>query len=271
MPGPRPTSRIPRLWTRSKNFAEPCGGNPREARTRLTGRGLVPRRDAGGSKEQAHLSLGQEGVTPSCRPRSTDSIDLPVRCGLPRTWWRRRLRAAGLQLRSHAAPSRRDRNQSRSRSTPFSSLIRLAGMAPRPSTFQATSRSCSSRHTLPNSTAKKIFGNSCGRTGFEPNFQILRRHRRSLLLRLEHTHRPTLDDHVHRAPRLSSRRALNLRIGYNCPSRQSSLRGSHAPNRNRTTVGQHRHQKMCRSPSAGNANSINVLLSLAKCPRNLLL
>src|SRR5262245_21144167 len=52
-------------------------------------------RDAGGPKEQAHLSLGQEGFTPPCRPRSKDPIDLPVRCGLPRTRSRRRPRAAG--------------------------------------------------------------------------------------------------------------------------------------------------------------------------------
>src|SRR5215831_7618431 len=47
----------------------------------------------------------------------------------------------------------------------------------------------------------------------KPDFQILRRYRRSLLLRLEHTHRPTLEDYVHRATRLGSSRSLNLRIG----------------------------------------------------------
>src|SRR5262249_4729023 len=41
-----------------------------------------------------------------------------------------------------------------------------------------------------------------------------RRYRRPLLLRLEHTHRPTLEDYVHRATRLGSSRSLNLRIGY---------------------------------------------------------
>src|SRR6201984_1748973 len=47
----------------------------------------------------------------------------------------------------------------------------------------------------------------------EPNFQILRRHRRSLLLRMEHAHRSAMENHVHRAPRLGRRRSLNLRIG----------------------------------------------------------
>src|SRR6266481_2360873 len=114
--GIRPTSRMLRPWTRSKKLRRACGGNPREACTRHIGRGLVSRRDAGGPKEQAHLSLGQERFTPPCRPRSTDPIDLSVWCGLSRPWSRRRPRAAGLQLRSHAAPSRRDRNQSRPRS-----------------------------------------------------------------------------------------------------------------------------------------------------------
>src|SRR6516225_278812 len=73
-----------RPWTHSKKLCRACGGNPRAARTRHTVRGLVPRRDAGGPKEQAHLSLGQEGFTPPCRPRSKDPIDLPVWCG--REW-----------------------------------------------------------------------------------------------------------------------------------------------------------------------------------------
>src|SRR5262249_52754044 len=46
----------------------------------------------------------------------------------------------------------------------------------------------------------------------KPDFQILRRYRRPLLLRLEHSHRPTLEDYVHRATQLGSSRSLNLRI-----------------------------------------------------------
>jgi hypothetical protein len=45
-------------------------------------------------------------------------IDLSVRCRLPRTRCRRRPHAAGLQLRSHAAPSRRDRNPRSTRHPP---------------------------------------------------------------------------------------------------------------------------------------------------------
>ena len=54
--------------------------------------------------------------------------------------------------------------------------------------------------------------------------QILRRHRRSLLLRMEHPHRSALENHVHRTPRLGCRRSLNLRIGISPRSRPASNR-----------------------------------------------
>ena len=40
--------------------------------------------------------------------------------------------------------------------------------------------------------------------------------RRSLLLRLEHSHRSAVEDHVNRAPRLGLDRSINLRIGIRC-------------------------------------------------------
>jgi hypothetical protein len=52
-----------------------------------------------------------------------------------------------------------------------------------------------------------------GELAVEPCLQVLRRHRRPLLLRLEHAHRPALENHVRRSPRLGSSRSLNLRIG----------------------------------------------------------
>src|SRR5262249_35950255 len=57
----------------------------------------------------------------------------------------------------------------------------------------------------------------------KPDFQILRRYRRPLLLRLEHTHRPALEDYVHRATRLGSSRSLNLRIGIRRQLRRNLL------------------------------------------------
>src|SRR5262249_8428947 len=60
----------------------------------------------------------------------------------------------------------------------------------------------------------------------KPDFQILRRYRRPLLLRLEHTHRPTLEDYVHRATRLGSSRSLNMRIGISGPARPGQIKWS---------------------------------------------
>src|SRR5262249_58878913 len=61
----------------------------------------------------------------------------------------------------------------------------------------------------------------------EPNFQILRRHRRSMLRRLEPPHRSAVENHVHRPPRLGSRRSLNLRIGISRQMGGVRLRDSH--------------------------------------------
>src|SRR6516162_11441090 len=47
----------------------------------------------------------------------------------------------------------------------------------------------------------------------EPRLQILRRHRRSLLLRLEHSYCSAVEDHVNRAPGVGLHRSFNLRIG----------------------------------------------------------
>src|SRR6516162_7889067 len=86
-------------------------------------------------------------------------------------------------------------------------------MAPKPWWFRTTSHSCRCRRAHPNSTARKTSAVHASELVVKPDFQILRRYRQPLLLRLEHTHRPTLEDYVHRATRLGSSRSLNLRIG----------------------------------------------------------
>src|SRR3974390_214475 len=61
---------------RSKKLCHPRGGNPPHARSGYTDRGVVPGRDAGRPKEQADLSLGQNGLTTARRSRSAHAIDL---------------------------------------------------------------------------------------------------------------------------------------------------------------------------------------------------
>jgi hypothetical protein len=62
-------------------------------------------------------------------------------------------------------------------------------------------------------SARKYLAVHAGELAVKPCFQILRRHRRPLLLRLEHPHRPTLENHVHCPPRLGTRRSLIVRVG----------------------------------------------------------
>ena len=64
--------------------------------------------------------------------------------------------------------------------------------------------------------ARKHLAIHAGELAVEPRLQILRRNRRSLLLRLEHPHRSTLENHVHHSPRLGTRRSLIVRIGIRC-------------------------------------------------------
>ena len=101
-----------------------------------------------GQKNKLTYRWARKGSRPRADPRSTHPIDLSVRRGVPRTRNRRCPRAAGLQHRSHAASSRRDRHQGhprrprhshprssrlawRQRSSRFPSNISLLPLPPR--------------------------------------------------------------------------------------------------------------------------------------------
>jgi transposase len=51
-----------------KKLRRTRGGNPRDTRARHTRRSVVPRRDAGGSEEQAHLPLGHKRLASPRHP-----------------------------------------------------------------------------------------------------------------------------------------------------------------------------------------------------------
>src|SRR6516225_3523863 len=63
----------------------------------------------------------------------------------------------------------------------------------------------------------------------KPRLQILRRHRRSLLLRLEHPYCSAVEDHVNRAPGVGLHRSFNLRIGISDVERTAGLAGIGGP------------------------------------------
>ena len=100
--------------------------------------------------------------------------------------------------------------------TQSSSSIRLAGTAPKISNFPPTYRSCRCRRVRRSSTPRKHLAVHATELAVQSHLQILRRYRRSLLLRLEHADRSALENHVHRTPRLGNRRSANLRVGIIC-------------------------------------------------------
>src|SRR5262245_27895592 len=52
----------------------------------------------------------------------------------------------------------------------------------------------------------------------KPHLQILRRYRRPLLLCLEHSDQPTLEDHVHCSARLGNRASFVVRVDISWPA-----------------------------------------------------
>src|SRR6516225_9983718 len=199
---------------RSKKLRRTCGGSPRQACAGHTRRGLVSGRDAGRPEEQAHLPLGQEGLTSPSRSRSAHPINLSVRCGLPGTRNRRCPGSAVLQHQSHAASSGRNRHKGqrrRPRDPPPRSdrLARIEGPRDTQKHIPLAAAAAGARAQQP----RKYLAVHATELAVEPNLQILRRRRRSLLLCMEHAHQSALENHVYRPPRLGSHRSLNLRIG----------------------------------------------------------
>src|SRR5712691_7375108 len=203
-----------RSWRLLKKLPGPPGENPCAARSRHRRRGVVPGRDARGAEEQSHLSLGQDRLTATRRPRPPHSIDLPVRCSLPRAWNRLSPRAAGLQHRSHAASPRRHHNQGqprRSRRSPArSGRLAWRRSSPRAKQHLAPAAAVALARTQ---RPRKHLAVHASELALKPHLQRLRRHRRSLLLCLEHTPRPALENHVRRPPRLGSHASAIVRIG----------------------------------------------------------
>src|SRR5262245_25762861 len=208
-----------------KNFVERVA----EIRAQLapdTGRGLVPRRDAAGPKEPAHLSLGQKGSRPgAAHEQSTQSTYL-IGAGCPE-----RAGVAALVLPACNTQARQlHLDEIAAKITPGAHAILLLDQAEWHSakvlkvSEQYLTLAAPATRTR-TQRPRKYLAIHAAELVVEPNFQILRRHRRSLLLRLEHAHRSAVENHVNRPPR-----SLNLRIGIihrvATPSRQPAALGA---------------------------------------------
>src|SRR5262245_28968443 len=199
--------------TDSKKLSCPLGASPGNAGTGHTDRGVVPGRDAGGAEEQAHLSLGQERFTPAGRLRPAYPIDLSVRRGLSRARHRLRPGAAGLQPRGHAVSSRCDCTPGRAGGTRHSPSRprRLAWCQGAQGAEQYLAHAVAGAR--PNSTRRRTSGSSCGKTGSLTASSNPTTTSSTTVLRLEHSPRSALENHVHRSARLGKRTSVILRIG----------------------------------------------------------
>src|SRR5271169_1210110 len=97
--------------------------------------------------------------------------------------------------------------------TRSSSSIKPAGTAPWNSRSRPTLAPAVAAALTRAQQPRKYLAIHAPELAIEPHLQILRRYRRSLLLRLEHPHRPAMEDHVHRTARLGFNQSVILRIG----------------------------------------------------------
>ena len=191
-----------------KQLRRACGGSPRETCLGHTGRGMDPGRDRVGQTNKLTYRLARKGSRPRASHESTHPVDLSVRRGMPAK------RGAGVALALPAASSRRDRHQGHPpAATPFSFSIKPADMAQKdlrvPSSISLLP--LSPRHAPELNSQENIWQFMRQNRLSNRIFKSFQRHRRSLLLRLEHPDRSVLENHVHRSSRFGRCRSLFVR------------------------------------------------------------
>src|SRR5712672_1876626 len=143
--------------------------------------------------------MGEARHSPERSAGSTNRIDLYLRCHLPETGQGRGSDPALLQYRSDEPAPRGNRQDSRTRS-PRRPPRRSGRMA----SVSKIAHSRQHHHSRPaaeiprTQSGRKHLAVHARQLALEPHLQILRRYRRSLLLRLEYPRRPALENHVHR-------------------------------------------------------------------------
>jgi hypothetical protein len=98
--------------------------------------------------------------------------------------------------------SMRSRPRSAPEHTQSSYSIKPAGMAPNSHGAEQNHVNAAAAARARTQRSRKHLAVHAAELALKSDLQILRRYRRSLLLRVEHPHRSALENHVHRAPRL---------------------------------------------------------------------
>src|ERR1700751_2448535 len=197
MPGAKVQSKI------LKKLPSTFGGNLTRKGSRYRhNRNLVSRRGAYRPEEQDHASVGPARHASTCTPRSADRFHLYLRRGLSKARKGRSPHLARLQHRGHEFASHRDRQDRRAWYS-----CGASGRSSRMALINASRRAIQHRHAAEIARAqpsRKHLAAHARQLAFKPHLQLLRKSRRSLLLRLEQARRSTLADHVHRIARLGT-------------------------------------------------------------------
>src|SRR5665647_487420 len=147
--------------------------------------------------------MGQARLAPERPQGSTDRFDLYFWRDLPQGGQRRRARSARLQHRGNEPASRRNRDKDRVRRpcgpSRRSGWLAHVGSPHRPAEHHHPTAATQMSGIEP--AGKRVAVHE-GQLDFKPSVQILRRHSRPLLRRLEQTCRSAMAHHVHRLARL---------------------------------------------------------------------
>src|SRR5271154_5679347 len=182
-----------------KLFRAPGRDRAREGRRAQRHRGLVRRRGARRPEEQGHPALGPARHASKRSQRSANRLGLYLRRDLSQGRQRRGPGHATLQHGGDEPPSRRNRHPDRA-----GSARRAVGRSGRlASVGQAH---CAIQHHADPVPGKVSGAEPAGKhlailarqLAVKSDLQIIRRHRRPLLRRLEQAHQPALADHVDR-------------------------------------------------------------------------
>src|SRR5579862_643630 len=189
-----------------KKFPSTFGGNrTQKGRRYRHNRDLVPRRGAYRPEEQDHASVGSARHPSACAPRSAHRFHLYLRRGLSEARKGRSPHLARLQYRGHEFAPHRDRQDRRAwyscGASGRSSRLALINASPRAIQYHHHRHAAEIAGAQP---SRKHLAAHARQLAFKPHLQVLRKSRRSLLLRLEQARQSTLADHVHRIARLGT-------------------------------------------------------------------
>src|SRR3954464_12237686 len=192
-----------RCWSFLKKSPRHLGDDPGGPPERHPDRAVVAGRGPCRPEEQDRPALGPTGH-PAPRPaRSADEFGLHLRGDLPATGQGRGPGPAPMRYAGHE-PAPGGSRISRGSRSPWGHADGPGRMAPHqgPRRARQPHAGAAARPSARIEPGREYLAVSARQRVVEPRVRLLPRHRRSLLRRVEPPHRPALDHHVHRPPRL---------------------------------------------------------------------